>query len=46
MWRLCSLFCRFLMVMMDFDKVGVCICLAIYIDDWCLNLMFGYVVIG
>ena len=27
-------------------KVGVCLCVAFFVDDWCLKLMFCYVVIG
>ena len=27
-------------------KVVVCFCFAVVVDDWCLTLMFGYVLIG
>ena len=27
-------------------KVGVCFCFAVFVDEWCLNLMSGYFVNG
>ena len=27
-------------------NVGACLCVAVFVVDWCLNLMRGYVVIG
>ena len=27
-------------------KVGVRYCFAVFVDDWNLNLLFGYIVVG
>ena len=41
--------------MLDFDamlccewlcKIGVCFCVAVFVDEWCLKLMSGYYVDG
>ena len=40
--------------MLDFDamlccewlcKIGVCFCVAVFVDEWCLKLMSGYYVV-
>ena len=52
MYLICRI-CRWLVYAIDvtlccdlLSLVCVCFCFAVFVDDWCLTLMFGYVLIG